>query len=151
MSGVEGEVFVCVFGVEGQDVSGVEGEVCVCQVLNTRMCQVLKGKCVCVSVVEEQNVSGVEGQDVSGADWEVCVCQVLKKYLTGGFCGHDKEGSPVRVELYGHLDMKGLMYSAKKVDLEKTKLLQCELTVRDWQEQSGKVRHSETGRNRAER
>ena len=81
----------------------------------------------------------------------VCVCQVLKKYLTGGFCGHDKEGSPVRVELYGHLDMKGLMYSAKKVDLEKTKLLQCELTVRDWQEQSGKVRHSETGRNRAER
>ena len=66
---------------------------------------------------------------------------MLKKYLTGGFCGHDKEGSPVRVELYGHLDMKGLMYSAKKVDLERTKLLQCELTLRDWKEQSKKVRH----------
>ena len=50
MSGVEGEVFVCVFGVEGQDVSGVEGEVCVCQVLKSRMCQVLKGKYVCVCV-----------------------------------------------------------------------------------------------------
>ncbi|XP_070205227.1 retinal-binding protein-like isoform X2 [Littorina saxatilis] len=64
--------------------------------------------------------------------------EVLKKYLTGGFCGHDKEGSPVRVELYGHLDMKGLMYSAKKVDLEKTKLLQCENTLKDWQEESKK-------------
>ncbi|KAK7499112.1 hypothetical protein BaRGS_00009659 [Batillaria attramentaria] len=61
---------------------------------------------------------------------------ILQKYLTGGFCGHDKEGSRVRVELYGHLDMKGIMYSAKKVDLEKTKLWQCESTVQDWREQS---------------
>jgi hypothetical protein len=36
-----------------------------------------------------------------------CVFQVIKNYLTGGFCGHDKEGSPIRVELYGHLDLKG--------------------------------------------
>lgn len=33
--------------------------------------------------------------------------QVIKKYMTGGFCGHDKDGSPIRVELYGHLDLKG--------------------------------------------
>ena len=45
----------------------------------------------------------------------------------------------MRVELYGHLDMKGLMYSAKTVDLEKTKLMQCEKHVRDWKEQSKKV------------
>ena len=35
--------------------------------------------------------------------------------------------------------MKGLMYSAKTVDLEKTKLMQCEKHVRDWKEQSKKV------------
>ncbi|XP_064612900.1 retinal-binding protein-like isoform X2 [Liolophura sinensis] len=64
--------------------------------------------------------------------------EVLTKYLTGGFCGHDKDGSPVRIEPYGHLDMKGIMYSAKKSDLEKTKLLQCELTLLDWEEQSRK-------------
>ncbi|KAL8578702.1 hypothetical protein ACOMHN_045690 [Nucella lapillus] len=64
--------------------------------------------------------------------------EVLKRYLTGGFCGHDKEGSLVRVELYGHLDMKGLMYSARKLDLEKTKLLQCQHTLQDWEEQSTK-------------
>ncbi|XP_041350512.1 retinal-binding protein-like [Gigantopelta aegis] len=65
--------------------------------------------------------------------------EVLQKYMTGGTCGHDKDGSPVRIELYGHLDMKGLMYSAKTVDLEKTKLLQCERHVRDWKQQSQKL------------
>ena len=65
--------------------------------------------------------------------------QVIKKYLTGGFCGHDKDGSPIRVELYGHLDMKGIMASVKKSDLEKTKLLQCEWTVKDWENESRKV------------
>ncbi|XP_050412466.1 retinal-binding protein [Patella vulgata] len=65
--------------------------------------------------------------------------EVLEKYLTGGLCGHDKEGSPVRIELYGKLDMKGLMYSAKKIDMEKTKLLQCEEIVQDWKEQSVKL------------
>ena len=120
--------------------------------------------------------------------------------MTGGFCGFDKEGSPIRVELFGYLDMKvssdpvfffffcflffvgfyffcettagpeniilflntcqcpaymcqikicifkivflslqGIMYSSRKIDLEKTKLLQCETTVRDWEIQSQKV------------
>lgn len=62
--------------------------------------------------------------------------EVIKNYLTGGFCGHDKEGSPIRVELYGHLDLKGIMASVKKSDLEKTKILQCEWTVQDWERQS---------------
>jgi len=40
------------------------------------------------------------------------------------------------VELYGHLDMKGIMYSTRKVDLEKTKLLQCERTLDMWKDKS---------------
>ncbi|KAK3084025.1 hypothetical protein FSP39_006958, partial [Pinctada imbricata] len=64
--------------------------------------------------------------------------EVLKKYLTGGFCGHAKDGSPVRVELYGKLDIKGLMASSKKSDLEKAKLKQCEWTVQDWKNESQK-------------
>ncbi|KAH3877261.1 retinal-binding protein-like [Dreissena polymorpha] len=59
--------------------------------------------------------------------------EVIKTYLTGGFCGHDKEGSLIRVELYGHLDMKGLMASTRKSDLEKVKLMQCEKTIEDWE------------------
>uniref|UniRef100_A0AAT9H855 Retinal binding protein n=1 Tax=Ambigolimax valentianus TaxID=1338344 RepID=A0AAT9H855_9EUPU len=62
--------------------------------------------------------------------------EVLAKYLTGGNCGHDKEGSPIRVELYGRLDMKGLMYSARKLDMEKVKLKQCEGHVQDWAKMS---------------
>lgn len=65
--------------------------------------------------------------------------QVLRKYLTGGFCGHARDGSPVRVEPFGRLDMKGLMCSVKKSDLEKAKIQQCEWTVKDWEEQSKKV------------
>lgn len=67
--------------------------------------------------------------------------KVLRKYLTGGFCGHAIDGSPLRVELFGKLDIKGLMFSTKKSDLEKTKLLQCESTIKDWAEQSKKVNH----------
>lgn len=62
--------------------------------------------------------------------------------MTGGFVGHARDGSPIRVELFGKLDIKGLMFSTKKSDLEKTKLLQCEWTVKDWEEQSKKVRHN---------
>ncbi|ELU07823.1 hypothetical protein CAPTEDRAFT_152329 [Capitella teleta] len=65
--------------------------------------------------------------------------EVIQKYLTGGFCGHDKEGTPIRIELFGLLDMKGLMYSTRKSDLEKTKLHQCESTLRDWKLQSNKL------------
>lgn len=59
--------------------------------------------------------------------------------MTGGFCGNARDGSPVRVELFGNLDIKGLMLSTRKSDLEKTKLLQCEWTVQYWEEQSKKV------------
>lgn len=65
--------------------------------------------------------------------------EVLGKYLTGGFCGQARDGSPLRVELFGNLDIKGLMLSTRKSDLEKTKLLQCEWTVQYWEEQSKKM------------
>ncbi|KAK3577712.1 hypothetical protein CHS0354_000410 [Potamilus streckersoni] len=65
--------------------------------------------------------------------------EVIQKYLTGGFCGYDKDGSPIRVELYGHLDMKGIMASVRKSDLEKSKLLQCEQIVQMWKDQSEKL------------
>ena len=42
--------------------------------------------------------------------------------MPGGFAGFDKDGSPILVELFGHLDYKGMIYSAKRVDIEKTKL-----------------------------
>lgn len=64
---------------------------------------------------------------------------MLQKYLTGGFCGHAQDGSPVRVEPYGRLDIKGLMCSVRKSDLEKAKIQQCEWTVLDWQKESQKV------------
>ncbi|CAL1545478.1 unnamed protein product [Lymnaea stagnalis] len=64
---------------------------------------------------------------------------VLKKYMSGGTCGHDKEGSPVRIELFGQMDMKGLMYSARKADMEKVKLKQCEGHLKDWEEMSKKL------------
>ena len=65
--------------------------------------------------------------------------QVLQKYLAGGFCGYDKEGSPVLLELYGHLDMKGILYSAKKSDIERSKLLMGEQVMSMLEEQSKKV------------
>ena len=52
--------------------------------------------------------------------------------MTGGILGFDKEGLPIRVELYGNLDMKGLMYSCRKQDLEKIKILECETIVNNW-------------------
>ena len=56
------------------------------------------------------------------------------------------------MELFGHLDMKGIMTSTKKSDLEKTKLLQCESTVDDWKQQSklvskGKARNKFTSKH----
>ncbi|GFR58752.1 SEC14-like protein 2 [Elysia marginata] len=70
-------------------------------------------------------------------DWEPP--EVLRKYMTGGSVGHDKEGSAVRVELYGRLDMKGLMYSCRRQDMEKFKLMQNEMLVKDWADMSRKL------------
>ena len=65
--------------------------------------------------------------------------QVLLKYLPGGFAGYDREGSPLRIEAYGHLDVKGILYSVKKIDLEKTKMLLGEEVMLKLKMQSEKV------------
>ena len=60
--------------------------------------------------------------------------------MTGGICGHDRQGLPVRVEPIGYLDMKGIMCSCRKTDLEKSKIVLCELLAKDCKEQSLKAR-----------
>ena len=69
----------------------------------------------------------------------VFYAQVLQKYMPGGFCGYDKDGSPILIELYGYMDMKGILHSAKKSDIEKTKLLLGEKVMMDLESQSKKV------------
>jgi len=65
--------------------------------------------------------------------------EVIAKFMTGGDVGHDKDGSVLRIEPWGHLDMKGIMYSCKKSDMEKSKLLQCEKHLKDLEEMSEKT------------
>lgn len=65
--------------------------------------------------------------------------KVLRKYLPGGFAGYDKDGCPIWLELYGYMDPKGLLSSAKKSDIEKTKLLVGEQIMQKLDEQSKKV------------
>ncbi|XP_076106497.1 retinal-binding protein-like [Mytilus galloprovincialis] len=62
--------------------------------------------------------------------------EVLDKYLAGGLVGQAKDGSTLRVELYGRLDMRGIMNSVKKSDLEKTKILHCEANIEDWKKRT---------------
>ena len=69
------------------------------------------------------------------------VLQVIQKYMPGGFAGADKDGSPILVELFGYLDFKGMIYSAKKVDIEKSKLKLGEEITEKLEAQSKQVRH----------
>ncbi|XP_018411003.1 PREDICTED: SEC14-like protein 2 [Nanorana parkeri] len=52
--------------------------------------------------------------------------EVVQKYLSGGLCGYDQEGSPIWYDVIGPLDPKGLLFSASKQDLIKTKMRDCE-------------------------
>ena len=65
--------------------------------------------------------------------------QVIEKYLTGGIGCFDKEGSPVRIERFGSLDVKGIFYSCRKHELEKKKLYDQEIALRILKAQSEKV------------
>ncbi|KAL5016996.1 hypothetical protein ScPMuIL_006585 [Solemya velum] len=94
-----------------------------------------------VEKAEHMYRTSMEFREKMGADTliqDYTPPEVIQKYLTGGFCGFDKEGAPVRIELYGRLDLKGLMCSVKKSDLEKTKLLECERSTKMCEEQSKK-------------
>ncbi|XP_072164294.1 SEC14-like protein 2 [Diadema setosum] len=52
--------------------------------------------------------------------------EVLDKYMVGGLCGYDKEGSPVWYEPFGHFDPKGIVLSSTPRDLKKMKIVICE-------------------------
>lgn len=65
--------------------------------------------------------------------------QVIRKYMTGGMCGYDREGSPIWYDVIGPLDPKGLLFSASKQDLLKNKFRDCELLWQECEKQSQKV------------
>ena len=66
--------------------------------------------------------------------------QVLLKYFPGGVIGVDKEGSPVRVCLFGKADMQGLMRSATKSEFEKYQFWVCEVLLSRCRASSRQVR-----------
>ncbi|NWU35877.1 S14L2 protein, partial [Hylia prasina] len=65
--------------------------------------------------------------------------QVIQKYMSGGLCGYDREGSPVWYEIIGPLDAKGLLFSVSKQDLIKNKFRDCELLRHECEQQSEKL------------
>ncbi|NXG80320.1 S14L2 protein, partial [Baryphthengus martii] len=66
-------------------------------------------------------------------------CHVIRKYMSGGMCGYDREGSPVWYEIIGPLDAKGLLFSASKQDLLKNKFRDCEVLRHECEKQSQKL------------
>lgn len=68
------------------------------------------------------------------------VRQVIEKYVSGGMCGYDREGSPIWYDVIGPLDPKGLLMSASKQDFMKTKIRHTEMLQRECRRQSEKVR-----------
>lgn len=64
---------------------------------------------------------------------------MIKKYVSGGMCGYDREGSPVWYDVIGPLDPKGLLMSATKQDFLKTKIQNTEMLRQECQKQSEKV------------
>ncbi|XP_063769455.1 SEC14-like protein 2 isoform X2 [Pseudophryne corroboree] len=65
--------------------------------------------------------------------------EVVQKYLSGGLCGFDREGSPIWYDVIGPLDPKGLLFSASKQDLMKTKVRDCERMQQECRMQSEKL------------
>uniref|UniRef100_A0AAY4AWV9 SEC14-like protein 2 n=1 Tax=Denticeps clupeoides TaxID=299321 RepID=A0AAY4AWV9_9TELE len=65
--------------------------------------------------------------------------QVIEKFVSGGMCGYDKEGSPVWYDVIGPLDPKGLLMSATKQDFIKTKVKHIEMLQRECILQSEKL------------
>ncbi|XP_068191004.1 SEC14-like protein 2 [Antennarius striatus] len=71
------------------------------------------------------------------SDWEPP--EVIVKYVSGGMCGYDREGSPIWYDVIGPLDPKGLLLSATKQDFMKTKIRNMEMLTRECQRQSEKL------------
>lgn len=65
--------------------------------------------------------------------------QVIEKYLSGGMCGYDREGSPIWYDVIGPMDPKGLFLSAPKQDFLKSKIRDCEMLSKECNLQSQRV------------
>uniref|UniRef100_A0A8C4SZ93 SEC14-like lipid binding 8 n=1 Tax=Erpetoichthys calabaricus TaxID=27687 RepID=A0A8C4SZ93_ERPCA len=61
------------------------------------------------------------------------------RYLSGGLCGHDRDGCPIWFEVIGPLDPKGLLLSASKQDFLKTKVRDCERLQKECRLQTEKL------------
>ncbi|KAG9353537.1 hypothetical protein JZ751_011653 [Albula glossodonta] len=69
-------------------------------------------------------------------DWQPP--EVIQRYLAGGMCGYDKEGSPIWYDVIGPLDPKGLLLSASKQDFLRCKIRDTETLQRECRLQSQK-------------
>ncbi|XP_071773890.1 SEC14-like lipid binding 8 isoform X1 [Centroberyx gerrardi] len=65
--------------------------------------------------------------------------EVIEKYLSGGMCGHDREGSPIWYDVVGPMDPKGLFLSAAKQDFIKSKIRDCEILQKECSLQSQRL------------
>ncbi|XP_007973590.1 SEC14-like protein 2 isoform X2 [Chlorocebus sabaeus] len=65
--------------------------------------------------------------------------EVIQQYLSGGMCGYDMDGCPVWYDIIGPLDAKGLLFSASKQDLLRTKMRECELLLQECARQTMKL------------
>uniref|UniRef100_A0A672GTJ2 SEC14-like protein 2 n=1 Tax=Salarias fasciatus TaxID=181472 RepID=A0A672GTJ2_SALFA len=65
--------------------------------------------------------------------------EVIEKYLSGGMCGYDREGSPVWYDVIGPVDPKGLFLSASKQDFIKSKIRDCEMLQKECNLQSERL------------
>ncbi|XP_070706317.1 SEC14-like protein 2 [Pempheris klunzingeri] len=71
------------------------------------------------------------------SDWKPP--EVIEKFVSGGMCGYDREGSPIWYDVIGPLDPKGLLLSATKQDFLKTKIRHTEMLQRECRRQSEKL------------
>ncbi|XP_035248071.1 SEC14-like protein 2 [Anguilla anguilla] len=75
--------------------------------------------------------------DTITTDWQQP--EVITRYLAGGMCGYDREGSPIWYDVIGPLDPKGLLLSASKQDFLKRKIRDTEMMQRECRLQSQKL------------
>ncbi|XP_034027033.1 SEC14-like protein 2 [Thalassophryne amazonica] len=65
--------------------------------------------------------------------------EVIEKYLSGGMCGYDRDGSPIWYDVIGPVDPKGLFLSASKQDFIKSKIRDCEMLQKECNLQSERL------------
>ncbi|XP_001365475.1 SEC14-like protein 4 [Monodelphis domestica] len=65
--------------------------------------------------------------------------EVLQLYDAGGFCGYDREGCPIWLDITGNMDPKGLIYSTSKEALIKKRTQILEFLLRECELQSEKL------------